>query len=144
MSHHSKPSHEPACSPRTSLRTTSHRRSRRATRLDQLEFIAHRRGPPRARRAGRALWSATRTLAQALAPNVRVNGIGPGPTLASIHQTAEEFAEEKRTTLTQEGSSPEEIVRALLYLVEASAVTGQMIAADGGQHLMWQTPDLPL
>ena len=91
-----------------------------------------------------ALWSATRTLAQALAPNVRVNGIGPGPTLASIHQTAEEFSEEKRATLTQEGSSPEEIVRALLYLVDASAVTGQMIAADGGQHLMWQTPDVPL
>jgi NAD(P)-dependent dehydrogenase (short-subunit alcohol dehydrogenase family) len=88
-----------------------------------------------------ALWQATQTLAQALAPHVRVNAIGPGPTLQSIHQTDETFAAEQRATLTQEGSSPEEIVRALRYLVAASSVTGQMIAADGGQHLMWQTPD---
>jgi NAD(P)-dependent dehydrogenase (short-subunit alcohol dehydrogenase family) len=89
-----------------------------------------------------ALWQATQTLAQALAPNVRVNGIGPGPTLASVHQTPEEFAAEKAATLTGEGSSPEEIVRAMRYLIAASSVTGQMIASDGGQHLMWQTPDM--
>ena len=89
-----------------------------------------------------ALWQATQTLAQALAPNIRVNGIGPGPTLASVHQTPEEFAAEKAATLTGEGSSPEEIVRAMRYLIAASSVTGQMIASDGGQHLMWQTPDL--
>lgn len=89
-----------------------------------------------------ALWQATQTLAQALAPNVRVNGIGPGPTLASVHQTPEEFTAEKAATLTGEGSSPEEIVRAMRYLVAASSVTGQMIASDGGQHLMWQTPDM--
>lgn len=88
-----------------------------------------------------ALWTATRTLAQALAPRIRVNAIGPGPTLASIHQTPEQFAAEARATLTREGSNPGEIVRALFYLIEADAVTGQMIAADGGQHLMWQTPD---
>nr|WP_321442167.1 SDR family oxidoreductase [uncultured Hyphomonas sp.] len=89
-----------------------------------------------------ALWQATQTLAQALAPNVRVNGIGPGPTLASVHQTPEEFAAEKAATLTGEGSSPEEIVRAMRYLIAAGSVTGQMIASDGGQHLMWQTPDM--
>lgn len=89
-----------------------------------------------------ALWQATRTMAQALAPHIRVNGIGPGPVLASIHQTAEEFAVEKAATLTGEGSSPEEIVRAMRYLIAADSVTGQMIASDGGQHLMWQTPDL--
>ncbi|MEL7129875.1 MAG: SDR family oxidoreductase [Pseudomonadota bacterium] len=88
------------------------------------------------------LWTATRTLAQALAPNIRVNGIGPGPTLASIHQSADIFAEECRNTLTQEGSNPGEIVKAMRYLINASSVTGQMIAADGGQHLMWQTPDV--
>jgi NAD(P)-dependent dehydrogenase (short-subunit alcohol dehydrogenase family) len=77
---------------------------------------------------------------------VRVNGIGPGPTLASVHQTPEEFsAAEKAATLTGEGSSPEEIVRAMRYLVSAaSSVTGQMIASDGGQHLMWQTPDVKI
>ena len=88
-----------------------------------------------------ALWQVTQTLAQALAPHVRVNGIGPGPTLKSVHQSEAEFEAEKQATLTQEGSSPDEIVRALRYLISATSVTGQMIAADGGQHLMWQTPD---
>jgi len=89
-----------------------------------------------------ALLQATRTLAQALAPAIRVNGIGPGPTLASVHQSEEEFEAEKRNTLTGEGSSPGEIVKALFYLITADSVTGQMIASDGGQHLMWQTPDV--
>ncbi|MEL6473968.1 MAG: SDR family oxidoreductase [Pseudomonadota bacterium] len=91
-----------------------------------------------------ALLTATKTLAQALAPNVRVAGIGPGPTLASIHQTAEDFADEQRNTLTQSGSNPDEIVKALRFLISSEAVTGQMIASDGGQHLMWQTPDVPV
>ncbi len=91
-----------------------------------------------------ALWTATRTLAQALAPRIRVNAIGPGPTLASVHQTPADFAAEKAATLTGEGSSPAEIVRALRYLIEADSVTGQMIASDGGQHLLWQTPDMDL
>lgn len=88
-----------------------------------------------------ALWQATQTLAQALAPSIRVNAIAPGPTLQSVHQSAGQFAAEKAATLTGEGSSPEEIVRALRYLISASSLTGQMIACDGGQHLMWQTPD---
>ncbi|MEM0985134.1 MAG: SDR family oxidoreductase [Pseudomonadota bacterium] len=91
-----------------------------------------------------ALLQATKTLAQALAPNIRVNAIGPGPTLGSVHQTPEAFKEEQRQTLTQEGSNPAEIVKALVYLIGADSVTGQMIASDGGQHLMWQTPDVPL
>ncbi len=89
-----------------------------------------------------ALYQATRTLAQALAPDIRVNAIGPGPTLASVHQTEAEFRAEQRNTLTGEGSNPGEIVKALFYLIEATSVTGQMIASDGGQHLMWQTPDV--
>ncbi len=89
-----------------------------------------------------ALWQATRTMAQAFAPDIRVNGIGPGPTLKSVHQTEAEFEAEAAATLTGEGSSPEEIIRALRYLISASSVTGQMIAADGGQHLLWQTPDI--
>ena len=91
-----------------------------------------------------ALWSATQTLAQALAPNIRVNAIGPGPTLRSIHQSAQDFAKEVDATLTGEGSSPDEIIKALRYLISASSVTGQMIASDGGQHLLWQTPDLEM
>ncbi|MBY9065551.1 SDR family oxidoreductase [Hyphomonas sp. WL0036] len=88
-----------------------------------------------------ALWQATQTMAQAFAPRVRVNAIAPGPTLQSVHQTPEQFAAEKAATLTGEGGSPEEVVGALRYLIGASSVTGQMIACDGGQHLMWQTPD---
>ncbi len=88
-----------------------------------------------------ALWQATRTLAQALAPSIRVNAIGPGPTLASIHQSPDVFAKEVATTLTGQGSDAGEIVRALRYLIAAHSVTGQMIASDGGQHLLWQTPD---
>ncbi|MEZ5997594.1 MAG: SDR family oxidoreductase [Hyphomonas sp.] len=89
-----------------------------------------------------ALWQATQTLAQALAPHIRVNAIGPGPVLKSVHQTDADFAAEKAATLTGEGSGPDEIVRALRYFIAASSVTGQMIASDGGQHLMWQTPDV--
>ena len=88
------------------------------------------------------LWWATRTLAQALAPRVRVNGVGPGPTLASIHQSPAEFAAEQAAMPLGHGSSPEDIAEAVLYLVDARSVTGQMIAVDGGQHLAWQTPDI--
>jgi NAD(P)-dependent dehydrogenase (short-subunit alcohol dehydrogenase family) len=88
------------------------------------------------------LWWATRTLAQALAPRIRVNGVGPGPTLASIHQSEAEFAAEQAAMPLGHGPSPEDIAEAVIYLVDARSVTGQMIAVDGGQHLAWQTPDI--
>ncbi len=88
------------------------------------------------------LWWATRTLAQALAPGIRVNGVGPGPTLPSIHQTPEEFAAEARGTLLQMPGSPQAVAEAVLWLIDARMVTGQMIAVDGGQHLAWRTPDI--
>jgi NAD(P)-dependent dehydrogenase (short-subunit alcohol dehydrogenase family) len=90
-----------------------------------------------------ALWRATITMAQALAPRVRVNGIGPGPTLPSIHQSEADFEAEAHSTLLQRGSPPEALAEALAYLVDAKSVTGQMIAVDGGQHLNWKTADLP-
>lgn len=89
-----------------------------------------------------ALWSATKTLAQALAPNIRVNGVGPGPTLQNARQDEDDFQKQVDATLTGRGSSPEEIVRAARFLIAGDAVTGQMIAVDGGQHLIWQTPDI--
>lgn len=82
-----------------------------------------------------ALWSATRMMAQALAPRIRVNAIGPGPTLPSIHQTGDDFAEEVASTLLRAPVSPVEIGEALRYLIDARSVTGQMIAVDAGQHL---------
>jgi NAD(P)-dependent dehydrogenase (short-subunit alcohol dehydrogenase family) len=81
-------------------------------------------------------------LAQALAPRIRVNAIGPGPTLASIHQSPEDFAAEAAAVPLGHGASPEEIGQALAYLIDAKSVTGQMIAVDGGQHLAWRTPDV--
>lgn len=89
-----------------------------------------------------ALWSATRTLAQGLAPRIRVNAIGPGPTLPSVHQTPELFAAEAANIPLRRRAEPADIVMAALYLIDATSVTGQMIAVDGGQHLAWLTPDI--
>ena len=89
-----------------------------------------------------ALWWATRTLAQALAPRVRVNGVGPGPTLASVHQTPPEFQAEAAAIPLARPGSPEAVASAVLWLTQAEMVTGQMIAVDGGQHLAWRTPDI--
>jgi len=91
-----------------------------------------------------ALWRATRTLAQALAPRIRVNAIGPGPTLPSIHQSEAAFAAEADRVPLKRRATPEEIADALAYLVDAPSVTGQMIAVDAGQHLAWQTPDVSI
>ncbi len=88
-----------------------------------------------------ALWAATQTLAQALAPRIRVNAIGPGPTLPSVHQSAVDFAAQAAAVPLERGPTPDDIAAALTYLIDASAVTGQMIAVDGGQHLAWRTPD---
>ena len=82
-----------------------------------------------------ALWEATRMMAQALAPRIRVNGIGPGPTLPSVHQAQPDFDAEVAATLLKHPASPVEIGQALRYLIDAPSVTGQMIAVDAGQHL---------
>ena len=89
-----------------------------------------------------ALWTATQTMAQALAPNIRVNGIGPGPVMQSVHQSAEQFERQYRSTLLERGTTGEEIARCVQYILDAPALTGQMIALDGGQHLAWETPDV--
>lgn len=89
-----------------------------------------------------ALWHATQTMAQALAPRIRVNAIGPGPTFGSIHQAEGEFEAEAAATPLARRVSGEDIAQALRYLIDARAVTGQMIAVDSGQHLAWRTPDI--
>eukprot|EP01037_Dinobryon_pediforme_P016689 gene16689-16869_t len=89
-----------------------------------------------------ALWTATQTMAQALAPHIRVNGIGPGPTLANPRQTMADFAVQANAVPLERAVSPDDIAEAVLYLARAKSVTGQMIAVDGGQHLAWQTPDV--
>lgn len=88
------------------------------------------------------LWTATRTLAQALAPAIRVNAIGPGPALPSARMDQAEFDKQARLTLLGRGTSPEEIAAAVRFILAQPSLTGQMIALDGGQHLVWQTPDV--
>ena len=89
-----------------------------------------------------ALWTATQTMAQALAPHIRVNAIGPGPTLANPRQNAEDFEKQAKAVPLEQAVRPQDIAEAVLYLAGARAVTGQMIAVDGGQHLAWRTPDV--
>lgn len=89
-----------------------------------------------------AMWAATRTMAQAFAPRIRVNAVGPGPTLANADDGEEGFAREAAGTLLGRSVQPEEIAEAVLYLARARNVTGQMIAVDAGQHLGWRTPDI--
>ena len=88
------------------------------------------------------LWAFTRTAAQALAPHVRVNAIGPGPTLRGGRQSQEHFRAQREATLLQRGSDPSDICAALAYILDAHALTGQLLCIDGGQHLAWQTPDV--
>lgn len=88
------------------------------------------------------LWAMTRTTAQALAPAIRVNAIGPGPTMQGSRQSAEHFAAQRASTILKRGAGPDEIAAALGYFLDAPAVTGQLICVDGGQHLAWQTPDV--
>ena len=89
-----------------------------------------------------ALWTATRTMAQAFGPRVRVNAIGPGPVLANKRQAPGDFAREAAATLLGREVGVDEITAAIAYLMGARSVTGQMIAVDSGQHLAWKTPDM--
>ncbi|WP_346891294.1 SDR family oxidoreductase [uncultured Roseibium sp.] len=89
-----------------------------------------------------ALWTATRTLAQALAPRIRVNAIGPGPSFRNIRQSEEEFDKQWRSVPLGKGPSPADFGRTVRFLWESGSLTGQMIAIDGGQHLAWETGDV--
>tara|TARA_R110002072_G_scaffold517_37_gene3305 strand:- start:16956 stop:17762 length:807 start_codon:yes stop_codon:yes gene_type:complete len=89
------------------------------------------------------LWALTQTMALALAPRIRVNGIGPGPTLPSPHQTQAQFDNQTRAMPLQRGASPAEVCDAVRFILRARAMTGQMIALDGGQHLAWAQSDHP-
>ena len=89
-----------------------------------------------------ALWTATRTLAQALAPAIRVNAIAPGPTLPSERQQPGDFEKQVDAVLLKKAPLLDEFATTIDYLWKTRSVTGQMIALDGGQHLAWETPDI--
>ena len=88
-----------------------------------------------------ALASATVTLAQALAPKLRVNAVAPGPTLPSPRQSDAQFATQAKALPLGRGPTPDDIAAAVVYLAQAKSVTGTVIAVDGGQHLAWRTLD---
>ncbi|MFZ1467614.1 MAG: SDR family oxidoreductase [Paracoccaceae bacterium] len=88
------------------------------------------------------LWALTQTAAQGLAPQIRVNAIGPGPTVQGARQSDDHFARQRAATILNRGANPADIVAALGFFLDSPAVTGQMIAVDGGQHLAWKTPDV--
>lgn len=89
-----------------------------------------------------ALFMATKTAAQALAPRVRVNAIGPGPTLPAARQTQADFEKQVSGLIMKKGAGLDEFGRTIRFLHKTPSITGQMIALDGGQHLAWQTPDV--
>ena len=88
------------------------------------------------------LWALTQTAAQALAPDVRVNAIGPGPTLQGGRQAAAQFAKQRGATILERGANLDDITAALGYFLSSPAITGQLLCVDGGQHLAWETPDV--
>jgi NAD(P)-dependent dehydrogenase (short-subunit alcohol dehydrogenase family) len=88
------------------------------------------------------LWALTRTSAQALAPAIRVNAIGPGPTMQGARQSAAHFSVQRASTVLNRGAHPSDITAALGYFLDAQSVTGQLLCIDGGQHLVWQTKDV--
>ncbi|MEM9715237.1 MAG: SDR family oxidoreductase [Pseudomonadota bacterium] len=89
-----------------------------------------------------ALWTLTQTSAQALAPDIRVNAIGPGPTVQGHRQSTEHFSKQRENTVLKRGSSAPEIAEMAAFLLSAPAITGQLFCLDGGQHLTWETPDV--
>jgi NAD(P)-dependent dehydrogenase (short-subunit alcohol dehydrogenase family) len=84
----------------------------------------------------------TTTLAQGMGPRIRVNAVGPGPTIRNTRQSQDDFDRQTSATILGHGAQPADICAAIRYLLDAPSVTGQMIAVDGGQHLIWQTPDV--
>jgi NAD(P)-dependent dehydrogenase (short-subunit alcohol dehydrogenase family) len=88
------------------------------------------------------LYWLTTTLAQGMGPRIRVNAVGPGPTIRNARQSQADFDRQTGATILKRGAEPADICAAIRYLLVAEAVTGQMLAVDGGQHLIWQTPDV--
>jgi NAD(P)-dependent dehydrogenase (short-subunit alcohol dehydrogenase family) len=89
-----------------------------------------------------ALWAATQTMAQALAPRIRVNGIGPGPTFPNAYSKDQRMTKEVAGIPLQRPVNPADIARAVRFIVDTPSMTGQLLLVDSGQHITWQTRDI--
>ncbi len=89
-----------------------------------------------------ALWTATQTLAQALAPRIRVNGIGPGPTFPNPYAGDGGMTKEISGIALERPVDVGDFGRAIRFLVETRSITGQLLLVDSGQHIGWKTPDI--
>ena len=88
------------------------------------------------------LYTLTKTSAMSLAPNIRVNGIAPGPTIKNKRQTEKHFKKQYLSTPLKRQVNVDHICNAVDFLIKNSSITGQVIAIDSGQSLNWQTPDI--
>ncbi len=88
------------------------------------------------------LYTLTKTSAMSLSPNIRVNGIAPGPTIKNKRQSEKHFKSQYSATPLKQQVDVNEICNAVDFFVKNSSITGQVLAIDGGQSLNWQTPDI--
>ena len=88
------------------------------------------------------LYTLTKTSAMSLAPNIRVNGIAPGPTIKNKRQTEKHFKKQYIATPLKKQVDVEEICNAVDFFIKNRSITGQVLAIDSGQNLNWQTPDI--
>ena len=88
------------------------------------------------------LYTLTKTSAMSLAPNIRVNGIAPGPTIKNKRQTNKHFKKQYLATPLKQQVDVREICNAVDFFIKNSSITGQVLAIDSGQNLNWQTPDV--
>ncbi len=88
------------------------------------------------------LYTLTKTMAMSLAPNIRVNGIAPGPTLKNKRQSEKHFKKQYLATPLKKQVDVEEICNAVDFFIKNKSITGQVLAIDSGQNLNWQTPDV--
>ena len=88
------------------------------------------------------LYTLTKTSAMTLAPNIRVNGIAPGPTIKNKRQSVKHFRRQYMATPLKRQVDVEQICNAVEFFIKNRSITGQILAIDSGQNLNWQTPDI--
>jgi NAD(P)-dependent dehydrogenase (short-subunit alcohol dehydrogenase family) len=88
------------------------------------------------------LQTLTKISAMKLAPNIRVNGVAPGPTIKNKRQSDKHFKKQWRSLILREKVDPKNICETIKYFINNDSITGQIISVDGGQSLAWQTPDI--